>query len=191
MFLAQHLLTSSNISLNAANLSLRHRSCRVLALSKDIMAFMKTRRLKLILAENIGWPTSTLKSRRNFRKCCPSKPLAYEIPKKERTSSLVTSLRYVHLSLRRTSSGSCSINAIIFLLVLFKTVVIISSVKEFAYMSIDSFLLHTLFCGLRHRGIILAALHLPLETVETVHFYGVLSILVYKHSLGIGGSNAS
>ena len=191
MFLAWHLLNSSNISLNAVNLPVCHHSCQLLALLKDIMAFMKTRWLKLILAETIGWPTSTLESHLNFRKFFPSKPLAYEIPKKARTSSFLTYLRYVYLSLLCTSSGSCSINAIIFLLVLFKTVVIISSVKEFAYIAIDSFLLHTLFCGLRHRGIILAALHLPLETVETVHLYGVLSILLSKLSSGIGGSNAS
>ena len=36
MFLAQHLLISPNISLNAANLSVRHGSFRVLASSKDI-----------------------------------------------------------------------------------------------------------------------------------------------------------
>ena len=129
---------------------------------------MKTRRFKLILAENIGWPKSTLESRLNFQKFCPSKGHAYEIPKKARSSSFVTSLRYVYLSLLLTSSGSCSINAIIFLLVLFKTVVIISSVKKFVHTSIGSFLLGTLFCGQWRRGIILAALHLPLETVETV-----------------------
>ena len=53
MFLAQDLLNSSNISLHAANLSVRHHYCRVLASSKDIIAFMKTRLLKLVLAENI------------------------------------------------------------------------------------------------------------------------------------------
>ena len=154
MFLVQHLLNSSYTFLNAANLSVRHRSCCVLASSKNIMAFMKTRRFKLILAENIGWPTSTLESRLNFRKFCPCKPLAYEIPKKARSSAFVTSLRYVYLSLLRTSLGSCSIDAIIFLLVLFKTVVIISSLKRFVHMLIGSFLLHTLFCGLWRRGII-------------------------------------
>ena len=155
------------------------------------MTFMKTRRLKLILAENIGWPTSTLESRLNFRKFCPSKAHAYETPKKARSSAFVTSLRYVYLSLLRTSLGSCSIDAMIFLLVLFKTVVIISSLKKFVHMSIGSFLLGSLFCGVWRRGIILAALHLPLETVETVPLQGVLSILLSKHSSGIGGSNAS
>ena len=149
MLLAQHLLNSSIIYVNAANLSVRYRFCRVLASSKDIMAFMKTRRLKLILTENIGWPTSTLISCLNFRKFCPSKPLAYEIPKKARSSSFVTSLRDLYLSLLRTSSGSCSINAIIFLLVLlFKTVVITSSVKKFVHMSMGYFLLRTLSCVL-------------------------------------------
>ena len=89
MFLVQHLLNSSNISLNAANLSVPHRSCHVLASSKDIMGFMKTRRLKLILAENIGRPTSTLKSRLNFRRFCPSNPLAYKTPEEARSSSFV------------------------------------------------------------------------------------------------------
>ena len=42
---------------------------------------------------NIGWPTSTQKSCPNFRKFCPSKSLAYEIPKKSRSSSFVTFLR--------------------------------------------------------------------------------------------------
>ena len=110
----------------------------------DGLAFMKTKPLKLILTENVGWPTSTLKGRLNFRKFCPSNPLAYEIPKKERISSFVTSQRHVYLSLLHTSSGSCLINAIIFLLVLFKTVVIISSVKKFVHMSMGSFLLRTL-----------------------------------------------
>ena len=58
-------------------------------------------------------------------------------------------------------------------------------------MSMGYFLLRTLFGGLGRRGIILIALHLPLETVEAVHLYGVLSILLSKHSSGIGGSNAS
>ena len=58
------------------------------------------------VAENIRWPTSTLKYRANFRKSCPGKSLAYEIPKGGRSSSFVTSLRYVYLSLLRTSSGS-------------------------------------------------------------------------------------
>ena len=84
-----------------------------------------------------------------------------------------------------------SIYAIILLLMLFKTVVIISSVKEFVLMSISSFLLRTNFCSLGRGGIILAALHLAVETAETVHLYGVCSILLSKHSLGIGGSNAS
>ena len=61
----------------------------------------------------------------------------------------------------------------------------------FVDMSMGSFLLRTLFCGLGRRGIILAALHLPLETVEAVHLYGVLSILLSKHYLGIRGTNAS
>ena len=39
-------------------------------------------------------------------------------------------------------------------------------------MSSGSFLLRTLFCGLGHRGIILAVLHLPRETVEAVYFMG-------------------
>ena len=43
MFLAQHLFNSSNISLNAANLSVRHCSCFVPASLKDINALMKTR----------------------------------------------------------------------------------------------------------------------------------------------------
>ena len=75
MFLAQYLLNSSNIYLNATNLSVRYRSCRVLASSKDIMVFVKTRRLKLILAENIGWSASTLKSRLNFKNICQASPL--------------------------------------------------------------------------------------------------------------------
>ena len=54
-----------------------------------------------------------------------------------------------------------------------------------------SFLLDTVFCGLGHRGVILAALHLPLEIVEAVDLYGVLSILLSKHYSGIGGLNAS
>ena len=57
-------------------------------------------------------------------------------------------------------------------------------------MSMGSFLLEPLFCGLGRRGIILAALHLPLETVEAFHLYWVLLILLSKHSSGIGGSNA-
>ena len=89
MLLAQHLLNSSNIFLNVANLSVRHRSCRVLASLKDILAFMKTRRLKLILAENIGWPTSTLKSRFSFRNFFSSKSLEYKIPKKAGSSSFI------------------------------------------------------------------------------------------------------
>ena len=57
-------------------------------------------------------------------------------------------------------------------------------------MSMGSLLLEPLFCGLGRRGIILAALHLPLETVEAFHLYWVLLILLFKHSSGIGGSNA-
>ena len=57
-------------------------------------------------------------------------------------------------------------------------------------MSMGSFLLRTLFCGLGRRGIIIATLHHSLETVEAVHLHGVLPILLSKHSLGIGGSNA-
>ena len=74
---------------------------------------------------------------------------------------------------------------------LFQTVVIISSVRKFSHTSMGSFLLDTLFCGLGHRGVILAALHLPLEIVEAVDLYGVLSILLSKHYSGIGGLNAS
>ena len=55
----------------------------------------------------------------------------------------------------------------------------------------DFFLLRTLVYGLGRRDIILAALNLPLETVDTVHLYGVLSILLSKHSSGIEGSNES
>ena len=67
MFLTQRLFNSSNISLNAANLSVRHCSCFVPASLKDINALMKTRRL----------------SRLRFRKFCPGNLLAYEIPKKQ------------------------------------------------------------------------------------------------------------
>ena len=81
MFLARHLLNSSNISLNAVNLSVCHHSCQLLALLKDIMAFMKTRRLKLILAETIGWPTSTLESHLNFRKFTKQAPCIWDTKK--------------------------------------------------------------------------------------------------------------
>ena len=123
MFLVQHLLSSSSISLNAANLSVHHRSCLVLASSKDIIAFMKKRRLKLILAENVGWQTSRRKSHLSFRKSwnlVQARPLHMRYQKKSRNSFFfITSLRYAHLLLLRTSSGSCSINAISLLLVLF------------------------------------------------------------------------
>ena len=157
MFLAQRLLNSSNISLNAADLSVRHRS-------------------------------STLKSCPNFRNFVQASPLHMSYQKINKL--FFCNFSKVYLSLLRTSSGSCSNNAIIVLLVLFKTVVIISSVKKFVHM-LMGFLLCTPFYGLGSRGIILAALHLPTENVEAVHLYGILSMLLSKHSLGIGGSNAS
>ena len=81
MLLAHHLLNLTNDFLNAANLSFLHRSCLVLASSKYITAFMKTRQLEPLLAENIGLPPFRLKIRLSFRKFYPSKSLPYEIPK--------------------------------------------------------------------------------------------------------------
>ena len=48
--------------------------------------------------------------------------------------------------------------------------------------------LWVLFCDQGRRGIILAALPLPLETVEPVHLNGASSILLSKDSLGTGGN---
>ena len=48
--------------------------------------------------------------------------------------------------------------------------------------------LWVLFCDQARRGIILAALPLPLETVEPAHLNGASSILLSKDSLGIGGN---
>ena len=129
MSLAQHLLYSSNSSLNAANLFFIRRSSRVMAFSKNAIVFRKTRQLKLILAENIGWPISRLKSCLNFRRYCQANPLQMRYQKKQAFFLFVTFRRYMCLSLLRTSSGSCSITVIILLLVLFKIIVIISFVK--------------------------------------------------------------
>ena len=120
---------------------------------------------------------SRLKSRLKFRKFCPSKRLTYEIPKKARSSSFRTCLRYVYLSLLLTSSCSSLITAILLLLVSFRTNVILSSVKKLIHISTGSFSC-ALFCGLGCREIILAALHLPVETFEAVYLYSVLSLLL-------------
>ena len=94
--------------------------------------------------------------------------LAYEI-QKARSSSLVTSLRYVvYLSSLRTSSGSCLITTIILLLLLFKTILVISVKKLCPYF--NEFFFVARFYGLGCRRIILRAL----ETFEVVdwNFWG-------------------
>ena len=72
-----------------------YQSCIVLASSKDITAFMKTRQLKLLLAANIEWPRFRLKIRLSFREFYLSKPLPYELLKKASSFFL-----YVFLEVR-------------------------------------------------------------------------------------------